>query len=150
LSPCSLEDLACYLARHLSEVLLKRHCLCLFTFVPKQVKTSMRQLADHKDMQSIPRYSVESSLCSHGCVLMHWDTNPRSCTMYSCVRVLSAEGFLLSEPTLLCLKLSLTRDKSCEVLSSLSFHQLHLSPSMARLRANHTSVQMTCSCSLTL
>ncbi|KAI5395577.1 hypothetical protein KIW84_061939 [Lathyrus oleraceus] len=70
---------------------------------------------------------------AHTTVLMHWDTNPRSCTMYSCVRVLSVEGFPHSEPTLLCLKLSLTRDKSCEVLSSLSFHQLHLSPSMARI-----------------
>ena len=125
MSPCSLEDLACYLARQLSEVLLKRRCLWLFTFVPKQVKTSMRQLVDQRDMQSIPHYSVESSLCSHGCVLMHWDTNPRSCTLYSCVRVLSVEGSLHSGPTLLCLKLSLARDKSCEAHPSLPFHLLH-------------------------
>ncbi|KAI5384769.1 hypothetical protein KIW84_071674 [Lathyrus oleraceus] len=33
------------------------------------------------------------------------------------------------------------RDKSCEVSSSPTFHQLHLSPSMARLRANTTQFQ---------
>ena len=28
-----------------------------------------------------PPLFCESSLCSHGCVLMHWDTNPRSCAV---------------------------------------------------------------------
>ena len=46
----------------------------------KQVKTSMRQLVDQRDMQSIPHYSV-SRPSAHTAVLMHWDTNPRSCVV---------------------------------------------------------------------
>ena len=50
LSPCSLEDLSCYVGRHLSEALLKRQCLCLFTFVPSRKSPLMRQLADKRDV----------------------------------------------------------------------------------------------------
>ena len=50
LTSCSLEDLACYLVRHLSEVLLKRQCLWLFIFVPKQEKTFDKAIGRTQEM----------------------------------------------------------------------------------------------------
>ena len=60
-SPCSLEDLSCYVGRHLSKALLMRQCLWLFIFVPCTCKDLLSEeaLADRRDVQSIPCYSVE-------------------------------------------------------------------------------------------
>ena len=92
-------------------------------------------------MQPIPCYSVCHLLCSHHCVDALQIQTQDLVQLYSWVSFKCVEGFPLSEPTHSCLKLSQARDKSCEVLSSLTFHLLHLSPSMARLRANTTQFQ---------
>ena len=73
---------------------------CVSTFVPKDfqeeapvLKTSMkRQLTDKRDQQSIPRYSVCRSLCSHY-VSMLQNKSPRSF-----VRSVSGEGSTFLNP----------------------------------------------------
>ena len=89
-------------------------------------------------MQSIPHYSVCLLSCSHHCVDAFQIKTQDLVQLHSWVSFECVEGFPPSEPTHSCLKLSQARDKSCEVSSSLTFHLLHLSPSMARLRAPST------------
>jgi len=125
LTPCSLEDLACYLARHLSEVLLKRRCLCLVTFVLVHIQRppKWRGIGRYQGCAIHPLlFCVSSALLTQLCWCIA-DTSPRSLYIVS---VICVEGFPPSEPTHSCLKLSQARDKSYEVSSSLTFHLLHL------------------------
>jgi hypothetical protein len=57
-SSCSLETRPVIWPGKLSEVLLKRHWLCMFIFVPSRKSPHLRQLVEGRDKQSIPHYSV--------------------------------------------------------------------------------------------
>jgi hypothetical protein len=116
-------------------------CVCL-NFVPVHSQRPPKwrgNWQNPRDMQSIPCYSVCHLLRSHHCVDALQIQTQDLVQLYSWVSFKCVEGFPPSEPTHSCLKLSQARDKSCEVLSSLTFHLLHLSPSMARLRAHSPS-----------
>ena len=84
-----------------------------------------------RDKQSIPHYSV-CPLFAPITWLKHWDKNPRSNRVNNVERVPT-----FWTPTL-SLMLSLIWDRSNEAHPSSPIHLLHLSLSMARLRATFT------------
>ena len=67
-----------------------------------------------RDKQPVPHYSVESSPCSHYMVVA-LRSKPKIRAVHIVSESLSIEGFPHSGPMLIFQKLSLVRDKSCEV-----------------------------------
>ena len=131
LTSCSLETRSVIWPGKLSEVLLKRPCSCVFKIVPSRKSPHLRQLVEGRDKQSIPHYSV-CPLFAPSTWLKHWDKYPRSNRVNNVERVPT-----FWTPTL-SLMLSLIWDRSNEAHPSFPIHLLHLSPSMARLRATFT------------